>query len=437
MSATVKVNANPTKEFFIYMLTRDIGLSRAILDLVDNSIDGALRIRGDSEFKDLFVRIELGKDSFSISDNCGGIDIEIAKEYAFRFGRPNDAVFLKNSIGQFGVGMKRALFKLGIEFDIESSTTTDQFILSDNVELWKDKLEWDFEMVTDHFDIEKNITDCGTKIIVKKLYSQVSEAFETPGFIKDLSIEIELAHQDALRKGISIMFNGIPLKYSKIELLYSDQLKPAKKRNIVTNLGKSPITISILAGLGDSNPQDAGWYIFCNGRMVLNADQTYISGWGEEIESLIPKFHNRFAMFRGYVFFDSEDAGQLPWNTTKTGIDSDSKLYKSTRQEMITMMRPVLDFLNALSREKEPEIEEKILTDIVSATSKSAISDILDSQSFFILETQVASPMPATSIISYRKDIETISKVKEKLGVSSNKEVGERTFEYYLMMEPL
>lgn len=35
------IRANPTKEFFITMLTRDIPLDRAILDLIDNSVDAA------------------------------------------------------------------------------------------------------------------------------------------------------------------------------------------------------------------------------------------------------------------------------------------------------------------------------------------------------------------------------------------------------------
>jgi hypothetical protein len=39
------------------------------------------------------------------------------------------------------------------------------------------------------------------------------------------------------------------------------------------------------------------------------------------------------------------------------------------------------------------------------------------------------------STIAYRKDIKLISKVKKGLGVSSNKEVGELTFQYYYDME--
>lgn len=36
-----KVDASPTKGFFIYMLTRDIDVRPAIVELIDNSIDGA------------------------------------------------------------------------------------------------------------------------------------------------------------------------------------------------------------------------------------------------------------------------------------------------------------------------------------------------------------------------------------------------------------
>ena len=37
-----QAQASPTKQFFVSMLTRDISLADAILDLVDNCLDGAL-----------------------------------------------------------------------------------------------------------------------------------------------------------------------------------------------------------------------------------------------------------------------------------------------------------------------------------------------------------------------------------------------------------
>ena len=41
--------ASPTKRFFVSMLTRDISLADAILDLLDNCLDGALRLADGKE----------------------------------------------------------------------------------------------------------------------------------------------------------------------------------------------------------------------------------------------------------------------------------------------------------------------------------------------------------------------------------------------------
>ena len=37
------IDVAPAKSFFVHMLTRDIALSDAILDLLDNCVDGILR----------------------------------------------------------------------------------------------------------------------------------------------------------------------------------------------------------------------------------------------------------------------------------------------------------------------------------------------------------------------------------------------------------
>src|SRR4051812_48083027 len=84
--------AMPTKQFFVSMLTRDISLADAILDLVDNCLDGALRLAGDGEvdYSKHHVTLSLTEELFSIEDNCGGIPREVAKNYAFKMGREPD-----------------------------------------------------------------------------------------------------------------------------------------------------------------------------------------------------------------------------------------------------------------------------------------------------------------------------------------------------------
>ncbi len=88
------VDARPEKRFFVEMLTRDIEFAPAVIDLVDNSVDGAKRLRPDAEsddpeaatrFDGLRVDLKLTPECFEIHDNCGGFSREVAVEYAFRF----------------------------------------------------------------------------------------------------------------------------------------------------------------------------------------------------------------------------------------------------------------------------------------------------------------------------------------------------------------
>ena len=142
-----KVDASPTKGFFIYMLTRDIDVRPAIVELIDNSIDGAKKIRKNKEYKGLFIKINMSQDRFIIEDNCGGIDIETAQKYAFQFGRSSDRESDSSGYftGIFGIGMKRALFKLGKKFEVISKTSTEYFDLKVDVDDWINKPEWEFE----------------------------------------------------------------------------------------------------------------------------------------------------------------------------------------------------------------------------------------------------------------------------------------------------
>src|SRR5215469_15296234 len=118
---TQKALANPTKEFFVRMITQDISLEDCILDLIDNSVDGAWRCEGSqpvglAETADLTkykITITARPDYFRIEDNCGGMSLHDAANHAFTFGRRKGDEHTDYSIGVYGIGMKRAVFKLG------------------------------------------------------------------------------------------------------------------------------------------------------------------------------------------------------------------------------------------------------------------------------------------------------------------------------------
>lgn len=435
MSSNRIINASPTKEFFISMLVKDIDLTRSIIDLVDNCIDGAHRTHGDQDYAGLEVHIELSKERFRISDNCGGIPVEIAKNYAFRFGRPEDMESTPYSVGLFGVGMKRAIFKIGKKFRIESTTKNSRFVVEEDVEKWKSQKKWEFKFKA----LEENLPDIpreqqGTIITVSSLNKSVSDDFGLETFQKKLAKELEAAHLENLSKGIVITINNIPLSSHPIFLLHSSVLKPGYREITFEENTHSPVRAKIYAGIFKPDPTTAGWYIFCNGRLVVEADQSTITGWGEGSGKTIPKYHNDFARFRGYVFFSSEDPKLLPWNTTKTGVDTDSPKFRSVRSEMINLMRPVIDFLRKLSEERSKDSDERPLEIAVESTLEARIFQV-STNNIFLFPKPQQKHKPKTGIIQYSRPIEEIEEVKNVLEAHTYKEVGEKTFEYFLKKE--
>ncbi len=425
------IEASPTKDFFISMLIKDIGLSRAIIDLVDNSVDGARRIRQSGNYNGLWVEIEVSKQFFKITDNCGGMGVELARDYAFRFGRPSDMEPTPHSVGQFGVGMKRAIFKLGRKFRIESKTSTSRFVVEEDVDDWKEEKEWQFRFKELEEDRRFPSSETGTRITVKALHEAVAESFELDTFKSRLVKELQEAHIETMQNGLDIKFNEIAIQHHGLVLLNSRHLRPAHIRMAVGS-GPSRMNIRLYAGIGDSNPSAAGWYIFCNGRLVLAGDQTSTTGWGESV----PRYHNQFARFRGYAFFDSRDASLLPWNTTKTGVDADSPKFRSVRLEMIKMMRPVITFLNHLDAEKSVEVTDAKPLEAAVTEAKSKDLTKIDTRATFLAPKSIPKPEAAQSgRIQYSKPLKEIRLVQQALKVRTLGQVGEKTFEYFFKRE--
>jgi hypothetical protein len=445
------IDASPTKDFFISMIVRDIELEDAIADLVDNCVDGARRIRPNGKYDDLWVRVEVSRQAFRIADNCGGISVDLARNYAFRFGRPPGMKQTKHSVGQFGIGMKRALFKMGGEFSVESTTTTSSFLVEVDVEEWRQeggdgqangKVDakqdrWTFEFKELREDIKVPVSKTGTTITITQLNPGVASEFDLENFQTKLANTLEAKHQFSIENDLAITLNKMPLKFKAAELLQASDLKPAYRELSPQGSKKTPVTVKLYAGIADSDPDAGGWYIFCNGRQVLRADQTERTGWGENKGVTIPKYHNQFARFRGYAFFDCDDASLLPWNTSKTDVALDSPLFQSTRQQMIAMARNVIDFLNKLKQENDLK-DQTGKTPLLDQINKAQPADLdgLKRQLLFAApKIPYYPPPPQTKSISYRKPIDQVAKARRALKATSLREIGERTFDYFYKAE--
>lgn len=431
-----EINAAPTKAFFVEMLVRDIPLEQAVLDLVDNCVDGAKRINSE-DFEGRVIEITLNADLFRIVDNCGGFDKKTARDYAFRFGRPPGMPVTPHSIGQFGVGMKRALFKFGRRFVVQSATSDESWAVDVDVERWEsDSDNWHFSWAPLSKGSNISPENPGTDILVDQLRTEVSQRFGTTQFEKAISGLIKSKHRQFIAKGLRILVNDEHLHATDLYFLTEGPLQPGVD-NLSFGSGKTAVKVRIVVGIGASLPRQAGWYVVCNGRVILEADRRDRTGWGlvesEQDRIIMPSFHNQFARFRGIVSFDSRDAYQLPWNTTKTDVDEDHPVWRKTFQRMMEMMRPVINFLNELDKDVDEFTRENSpLFEFVNRASTTKADSLTRKVEFKAPRRESLTKSVRTVTIQYSRPKKDVDLLQMELGVSSAKAVGERTFDTIL-----
>jgi len=195
------IHADATKDFFVTMITRDISLRDCIFDLLDNAIDGARRTPyTGSGTPFVHHKIELSFDSkhFNIKDNCGGIKLSDAIDYAFHFGRkPHSPTDVKGGIGLYGIGMKRAIFKIGKNCEVLSHASDASFRVIINVPEWEVKPSWDFE----YEDIAP-IAYKGASISIDELNDGIAQMLGDPGFKNELVKDIARDYAFFIHQGL-------------------------------------------------------------------------------------------------------------------------------------------------------------------------------------------------------------------------------------------
>src|SRR5947209_4184851 len=437
---TEKVDASPSKSLFIDMLVRDIELRAAVGDLADNAVDGARRSLGETAaeqgdaFKGFFLEIDVSAKRISLRDNCGGISLDDAREYAFKFGRPKTMKGLSHSIGQFGVGMKRAFFKLGRTIDLESVTSNSRFALHLPVSRWENEDEWEFVLHDVVDGKRQRQSDVGTRIEITELLPAVADEVSDDQFPHELLDELAQLHRDAINKGFRLEVNGIRAHRQSFSLLVGAGIAPAYEEYEHRN-GAAPVRVRIACGIAQSEPGTAGWDVVCNGRTVMKSDQSPVTGWRAGGEIFIPSYHNQFARFRGIVLFDSTDAGRVPWNTTKTRLNQDSDVWREAKRRMIVLMRPVIDFLNALDREKDLEAASTSGPTLGSAVRKTSAVPLSDIRHSTVFRYPTPQKAPRSGRVTFYRSRSLLDRAKGYLGVGTYREVGEESFDYWVEAE--
>ena len=306
--AYVPVKASPVKSFFVSMLTRDITLEEAILDLLDNCVDGILRVgakRTSHPYSGYYAEITFDKDTFSISDNCGGIPWTM-HDYAFRMGRPKGSPKAEpGGVGVYGIGMKRAVFKMGRDALISTQHSDQRYEVEfapawiDNDEDWKVPVK----------AAKKSRAQDGTTIVVGELYSGISQRFgaDSRAFTNDLERMVAAHYAFIIDKGFRVEINKAVVKPRPTRLIFTKSTKHRRGGAIQPYIFRTetPDGVNVFLAVGFTRPipseeeaasateetkyssLDAGWTVLCNDRAVLYADRSEAHGLGRSRHSTI------------------------------------------------------------------------------------------------------------------------------------------------------
>lgn len=337
-----EVDTSPTKEVVVNSLTRDASVDACIFDLIDNAIDAArnttfhitqaddAHILLDS-YAGFTVKLAISGAGLSIEDDCGGIPVARLSESVLRFGQPSEQHM---GIGVFGVGLNRALFKIGKISTIDTDTGAERAVVELNSEKY---LESDHDWKLDGTEYPSR-GKRGTTINIKGLTPEISQDFADPERQKKLRAEVGRRYSRFISKGLVLKVNGVAAKSHEIPYReggpFDDEYKIYKAENGVSvhihygehrdhrNSKERDYDRDVNSAL----TQEYGWTIYCNDRAILISNTEWPTGWDN--------FHTEFYGFVGEVSFVGADPGALPWNTTKTDVDLNNPIYRQALDDM-------------------------------------------------------------------------------------------------------
>lgn len=359
---SIEVSFNSDADYLIQGLTADVSTIECIYDLLDNSIDAARSkiLNGTkltkkdafglpASYKGFKIDLKISASAVSILDNCTGLEESTLSEKVFTIGKKSKHAF---GIGHYGVGLNRAIFKLGRSVQLKTDNGKHAFSLEFTEDDVRSAVE---SKSTIKAQRQPTANSNYYRLEIGGIKRDVLGDLGSETWEDSLREQIRIRYAIFCKKGILITVNGKKCGEFGPEIRNPGFLKKRTK-NLMSQNG---VSIYLEAGLHENYriakidsdytqlkpiiknlTPEYGWYIVCNDRIILVADKSKTTGW-------TTSWHNEYHGFLGWAHYVSEDPSLLPWDTKKTGINTNHQ----THVEVLSSLKELADDYRTRNRQ--------------------------------------------------------------------------------------
>lgn len=334
------MDVTPDKKI-LQSISSDIDLKKGILELIDNSID-EWKLRGRSTLR-VELSLDVNNKSLSFSDNAGGIkegNLNMVIQPGGTTRKPE-----QQSIGEFGIGLKRAIVALSRKTEVISrfeSDDTFKIIVDDS---WITSKSWKIPK------FKTSPIALGSTII----------KFQQIKFDLNVDILQEVTHLLSetycfhLSQQFKLLLNGEEIKPTLFESwAFPPHGRHPRTYKTFVRVDGRKVTVDVTVGLmlESSQTGEYGFDVFCNDRLILKNYKGQEIGF---VPGLLGYPHPTIAWFKGIVRINGANT-DMPWNSTKSGIDFSNPMVSPLKTQLLKFSKPYVQLSRRLSGVSKQQI---------------------------------------------------------------------------------
>lgn len=346
-SPELRINATPSKRIYRSIIA-DYGLETAIAELVDNAYDAWILDPRRGATPEVSIDIDIEQQSIKLQDNSGGVRQSELKKLI----SPGASSLSGNdeTIGIFGVGCKRAAVALAQNIRITTRFRGEGTYRVEYDDEWLASEDWDLPY--------KQLSEAGPKGSTTIQLSQLR--FPVTTFdVEKLHTKLAETYAHIISKHrIKVVLNGADVKPRTFEeWSYPPDHGPQLfRKTLISADASAKIKLEMIGGLRierENDPTNYGVYFYCNDRLISRAVQGPEVGFGAGSVG-VP--HHVLALARVIVRLNGPSS-QLPWNSSKSGINYNHDIFKQIQGDIIMLLRTYTQLSRRLSSEMAVNIE--------------------------------------------------------------------------------